>query len=174
MRRIRYQVAMSLDGYIAGPKGEFDWIPMDPDIDFGELFAQFDTVLLGRGTFEPLAAAGNLSMFADMRTYVFSTTLESADHPGMTVVGDGWKETVSALRAEPGKDIWLFGGGRLFQSLLAANLVDTVEVAVVPVMLGGGIPMAPPPIAQHKLKLTSHRVYSKSGIVALTYDLTSV
>jgi len=56
-RRVRYQVAMSLDGYIAGPDGEADWIVMDDDIDFKALFAQFDTFLLGRKTFEAIGAA---------------------------------------------------------------------------------------------------------------------
>lgn len=51
MRRVRYSVAMNLDGYIAGPNGEYDWIIMDPAIDFAALFAEFDTVLMGRRTF---------------------------------------------------------------------------------------------------------------------------
>ena len=58
MRRVRYVVAMSLDGYIAGPIGEADWIIMDPDIDFGALFERFDTFLMGRRTFEAMAGAG--------------------------------------------------------------------------------------------------------------------
>src|SRR4029453_13814868 len=69
MRRIRYSVAMSLDGYIAGPKGEFDWIKTDPDFDFSAVFKQFDTILAGRGTFEPMAAAGRTSM-PGMKTIV--------------------------------------------------------------------------------------------------------
>ena len=70
--------------------------------------------------------------------------------------------------AEPGKDIWLFGGGSLFRSLLAARLVDTVEVAVIPVLLGGGIPLLPPPTQQAKLRLVGNKVY-KTGIVSLEY-----
>jgi dihydrofolate reductase len=77
---------------------------------------------------------------------------------------------VTALRAESGKDIWLFGGGSLFRSLLEARLVDTVEVAVVPVLLGEGIPLLPPPARGTKLKLNSHRVY-KAGIVSLEYSI---
>ncbi len=172
MRRIRFQVAMSLDGYIAAPDGEYDWIPTDPDINFVDLFDQFDTVLVGRRTFAPMAATGGASMFADMRTFVISTTLRAVDYPGVTVVADEWEETARALRNESGKDIWLFGGGLLLQSLLGAKLVDTIEVAVVPVLLGGGIQMAPPPISQEKLTLTSHKVYEKTGIVALEYALT--
>ncbi|MEO5823497.1 MAG: dihydrofolate reductase family protein [Vicinamibacteraceae bacterium] len=60
MRRVRYQVAASLDGYIAGPSGEFDWIPMDPEIDFSALWAQYDTVIMGRKTFEAVYAASGI------------------------------------------------------------------------------------------------------------------
>ncbi len=67
-------------------------------------------------------------------------------------------------------DIWLFGGGLLFRNLLDAALVDTVEVAIVPVLLGNGIPLLPPPARRATLSLTGHRVY-KSGIVSLAYDV---
>src|SRR5437588_5708298 len=147
MRRIRYAVAMSLDGYVAGPKGEADWIIMDPEIDFRALFAQFDTVLIGRRTFEGMARGKKKKAGAmpGMKTLVFSRTLRQRDYPKVTIVAENAEETLSALRAEPGKDIWLFGGGLLFRSLLDAGLVDTVEVAMMPVLLGGGIPLFPPP-----------------------------
>jgi dihydrofolate reductase len=167
MRRIRYGVAMSLDGYIAGSKGEADWIIMDPDIDFGALFEQFDTFLLGRRTFEAIARGENAGM-PGMKTLVFSRTLRQCDHPEVTIVAERAEETLAALRAQPGKDIWLFGGGLLFRSLLEAGLVDTVEVAVIPVLLGGGIPLLPPPAKQTELTLTGHKVY-KTGIVSLEY-----
>src|SRR5687767_13648728 len=165
MRRIRYQVATSLDGYIAGPKGEADWIIMDPDIDFAALFEQFDTFLLGRRTFEPMANVKK-SETPGVKSFVFSRTLRQEDYPGVTIIAEGAEETVAALRAEDGKDIWLFGGGSLFRSLLDAGLVDTVEVAIMPVLLGEGIPLLPPPARQAKLKLTGHKVY-KTGIVSL-------
>lgn len=170
MRRIRYQVAASLDGYIAGPNGEADWIVADPEIDFAELFAQFDTFLMGRRTFEVMAGAGQGAM-PGVKTFVFSRTLRQEDYPGVTVVAEGVEETVTALRAEAGKDIWLFGGGALFRSLLEAGLVDTVEVAIIPVLLGGGIPLLPSPAGQTKLKLTGQKLYSKSGIVLLEYSV---
>jgi dihydrofolate reductase len=103
-----------------------------------------------------------------MKTFVFSRTLRQRDYPKVTIVGDNAEETVAGLRQEPGKDIWLFGGGLLFRSLLDAGLVDTVEVAVIPVLLGGGIPLLPPPAKQTKLTLTGHKIY-KTGIVLLEY-----
>src|ERR671916_2433956 len=169
MRRIRYQVAMSLDGYIAGPNGEADWIIIDPEIDFAALFEQFDTFLLGRRTFEAMGRGGQGGT-PGVKTFVFSRTLRQQDYPKVTIVAEGVEETVAALRAAPGKDIWLFGGGSLFRSLLDAGLVDTVEVAVMPVLLGEGIPLLPPPARQTRLKLTGHKVY-KTGIVSLEYSI---
>jgi len=169
MRRVRYQVAMSLDGYIAGPDDDFDWIPMDPEIDFAALYGQFDTFLMGRRTFEVMARMGDQNPTAGVETIVFSRTLRQEDHPGVTIVAGEPAETLAELRAQPGKDIWLFGGGSLFRGLLDAGLVDTVEIAVVPVLLGGGIPMLPAPARRAALRLTGHRVYGASGIVLLEY-----
>jgi dihydrofolate reductase len=167
MRRLRYQVAASLDGFIAGPDGQYDWIVKDPDIDFGALMAQFDTYVMGRKTFE--AAAGGPSMGG--RVVVFSRTLRQEDHPNVTIVAGDPAPAVRSLKAEPGKDIWLFGGGALFRTLLDAGVVDTVEVAVVPVLLGGGVPLLPGPYGVHGLALAGHRVYPKSGIVLLEYEV---
>jgi dihydrofolate reductase len=167
MRRIRYRVATSLDGYIAGPKGEADWIIVDPAIDFKAIFKQFDTLLVGRCTYEVMVRAKN-AVVPGMKMFVFSRTLRQRDYPDVTIVAENWAETVATLRADSGKDIWLFGGGLLFRSLLDAGIVDTVEVAVIPVLLGGGIPLLPPPALQAKLKLTGQKVY-QTGTVSLEY-----
>ena len=108
-------------------------------------------------------------MFKGMKVLVLSRTLKQSDHPKVTIVSRRVKETVAALRKEPGKDIWLWGGGELFRSLLELNLVDTVEVAVIPALLGGGIPLLPSPAQRAKLVLTGHRVYAKTGTVSLEY-----
>jgi dihydrofolate reductase len=170
MRRVRYAVAASLDGYIAGPKGEADWILMDPEIDFAAIWARFDTLLVGRRTFETMAGSGGGGgVGSGVKVLVASRTLDPRKYPKVTIVSERLGETVEALRKEDGKDIWLFGGGDLFRSLLELGLVDTVEVAVVPVLLGGGIPLLPTPANKASLSLTGHRIYSKTGIVALEY-----
>lgn len=167
MRRIRYAVAASLDGYIAGPRGEVEWVILDPEIDFAKMFKEFDTVLLGRNTFEAMAKAGKRSM-PGVQTFVFSRTLRQRDYPDVTILADRSEEMLATIRREPGKDIWLMGGGTLFRSLLEAGLVDTVEVSVVPLLLGSGVPLLPPRAGEAKLELVSHTVYD-TGIVSLQY-----
>ncbi len=167
MRKIRYQVACSLDGYIAGPDDEYDWIVMDPEIDFDALMGQFDTVLMGRRTYEVTGGAPS----PDMTTFVFSSSLRQEDHPDVTLVSGNVRQRLDDLRARPGKDIWLYGGGELFRTLLELDCVDTVEPAIVPVVLGGGRPMVPAPSARRRLSLTGNRTYKRSGIVLLQYDV---
>ena len=103
---------------------------------------------------------------------VFSRTLAPGDYPAVSVINSDPAETVRSLKKRPGKDIWLFGGGVLFRTLLEAGLVYTVEPAVVPVLLGDGIPMLPSPALRTKLSLSRHRLYSKSGIVLLEYTVS--
>ncbi len=168
-RRIRYCCAVSVGGYIAGPGGEFDWIVMDPEMDFAEMSERFDTYLLGRKTFE--AIGGRDESSSAMRTFVFSRTLRQSDYKHVTIVGENWKALVQSLREEPGKDIWLFGGGSLFRSLAAEGFVDTVEVGVIPTILGGGVPLVAEPASRIGLTLEEHRVYEKTGTVGLVYSV---
>jgi len=160
---------MSLDGYIAGPNGEHDWIIMDPAIDFKALFQSFDTVLLGRRTFEASRAMGGNGGMPGMTAYVVSRTLRPEDFPGVNILSDA-SSAIPALQAQPGKDIWLMGGGGLFRSLLEAGLVDTVEVAVIPVLLGQGIPLLPGLAGRARLELTGTQTYP-TGIVSLNYSV---
>ena len=170
MRRIVYAVATSLDGFIAGPNGEVDWIVMDPDADFNEVFQRFDTVLVGRKTFEPMAAAGRATM-PGMTTMVFSKTLNPNDYPDVTVVSDNVEETLKAHRSEPGKDIWLFGGGSLFESLVNSGVVDSISVAIIPVMLGSGIPLLPPTSGRVQLSFVKQELNEKTGMLSVEYEV---
>ena len=169
MKLLRYNVAMSLDGFIAGPNGEYDWIESDPAIDFAAMFAQFDTLLMGRRTFD-VAKARDLSAASSAQHWiVVSRTLKPEDHPGLTILSSGVARAVAALKAEPGKDIWLMGGGVLFRGMLDAGLVDAVEIALMPVMLGSGTPLLPEGRRQ-SLHLRESKALA-SGILMLSYSI---
>jgi dihydrofolate reductase len=171
MRKVSYGGAMSLDGFIAGPNGEHDWIVMDPDMDFAEMMGRFDTFLIGRKTFDAMRRMGSdVADLPEAKNIVFSRTLKPSDHPQLTISDDA-ERTVAELRAKSGKNIALFGGGELFRSLLAAGLVDEVGVSVIPVLLGGGTPLLPSPAARTALVLRKQRLYEKTGIVGLWYDI---
>ncbi|AYF77231.1 dihydrofolate reductase [Nocardia yunnanensis] len=159
MRKLVYYVAVSLDGYIAGPQGEFDFFPMCADMMawIGEHYPesvpahvreplglpldtpnkQWDTVLMGRGTYEPALAQG-VDPYPHLKQYVFSTTLAPADHPRVEVVNSDPVALVRELKRQEGMDIWLCGGGKLAGSLLGE--IDRLIVKSYPVIAGGGVP----------------------------------
>jgi dihydrofolate reductase len=168
MRTVIFSCAMSLDGYIAAPDGGYDWIVMDPEIDFDAMFKRYDTVLMGRKSYD--AARGAPYGMPKPKTYVFSKSLRQADVKNAIVSSD-LKKTVTELKQAPGKDIWLWGGGELFRSMLELELVDALEVAVIPVLLGAGLPLLPKTNKRAQLALTSHRLFKKTGTLLLSYDV---
>ena len=159
-----------MDGFIAGPNGEADWINTapDPEFDFNAFYSQFDTILMGRRSYEFVKGAGGGGSTPGMQVFVFSPTLRKEDHPGVTIVDDP-EGLMAELRSKPGKDVWLWGGGSLFRSFAELGLVDTVEVGVIPVLLGEGVPLLPPPAKRVALKLTGHKLDAKTGSVSLEY-----
>lgn len=171
MRRVRYSVAASLNGYIADANGGFDWIPHDPTVDFAALFGAVDTVVMGRRTYEVMQSQSEPAWKPGTRVYVVTRTLAPESAPGVTIVRDNPVDLTSSLRHETGSgEIWLFGGGQLFAALLAGRQVDAVEVAVVPVLLGTGIPLLASGGDRTALTLTRSHVYA-SGIVMLQYSV---
>jgi dihydrofolate reductase len=169
MRQLRYSVAASLDGYIAGPKGEFDWIVMDPEIDFAAMYASFGGLVMGRRSYEvSLATMGPEER--GLPTYVYSRSLPEGERDGVTFVRDAVPH-VRTLKEGDGKPLWLWGGGELFRQLAEAKLVDGVEIAIIPVLLGGGVQLLPSPGPRLTLQLRNHRLYKATGTLFLEYDV---
>lgn len=170
MRQLRYSVAASLDGYIAGPKGEFDWIVIDPEIDFAAMYAEVSGLVMGRRSYEVTVAMGGSGAQPGMPTYVYSRTLPEGERDGVTFARDAVAH-VRGLKQADGKPLWLWGGGELFRELATAGLVDGISVAIIPVVLGGGIPLVPAPGPRLSLRLRSHRLYATTGTLSLEYDV---
>ena len=124
---------------------------------------------MGRKTFAVLRAQGPAGPAKGKQIIVVSRKLSQTNHPDVTIIRDRIAERVAELKAQPGKDIWLFGGGELFRALLDAQLVDTVELAIMPVMLSKGIQVLPAGERSPTLRLVSSRV-TPTGIVMLVYS----
>lgn len=168
MRKIIAGFAASLDGYIEGPNGEYDWILIDKEIDFAAQMKRFDTYLFGRKSYEMVRRMGNKPT-PGITNYVFSNTLTEAAENYQLIKGD-IKERLLHLKQQPGKDIAVFGGAGLLASLLDAQVVEEIEVCIIPVLLGKGKPMINEVTKKVWLELTNHKIYG-NGSVALTYKV---
>jgi dihydrofolate reductase len=172
MRKIILQLAVSLDGYIEGPNGEYDWCFTDQDYGMSEFFKRIDSLFIGRKSYELTLSMGDAAMsgFPKLTEYVFSTTLKEV-RPGAFLIKENIEAEVTRIKNEPGKDIWLFGGASLTASLLSPGLVDEIILAVHPIILGGGKPLFSNINNRVPLKLINAKTYS-TGLVMLTYSVT--
>lgn len=170
MRQLRYSVAASLDGFIAGPNGEYDWIVIDPDIDFTEMYAAYSGLVMGRRSYEVLVSSGG-PVGPELPVYVYSRSLPPGVRNGVTFAADAVSHVRGLKETADGKPLWLWGGGELFRELVTAKLVDGVDLAVIPVLLGAGIPLMPGPFSRIPLQLRAHRLYPKTGTLSLEYDV---
>ena len=170
MRKLVLGLAVSLDGFIEGPNGEYDWCFMDPEYNMMEFIQRFDTVFVGRKTYEMSAGMeGGPEGFPKMKEYIFSTTLDSVKKDAILIKGD-IKSEVEKIKREKGKDIWLFGGAGLTTSLMNLGLVDELSLAVYPVILGAGKPLFNKIKNRIDLTLLNSKSYS-SGLISLSYSL---
>jgi dihydrofolate reductase len=171
MRKIVLQLAVSLDGFIEGPNGEYDWCFTDQDYGMSEFFERIDALFLGRKSYELMSGIEGDVMpgFPKLTEYVFSTTLTEVK-PGAVLINSDAENKVRKIREEPGKDIWLFGGAGLTASLLKWRLIDEIILAVHPILLGSGKPLFSNISERIPLTLTASKPYS-SGLVMLNYAL---
>ena len=167
MRKVVLGLGISLDGYIARPDGSVDFLFMPKDFSMAPFFATVDTGIMGRKTFD--VAKGGGSFGGSLVSYVMSRTLPSGERNGVRIVKDTPAALVRKLRAKPGKNIWLMGGGELARDFLKADLVDELALGVVPVLIGEGIPLFPAGFPQREFALVENITYSK-GLIGLKYQ----
>ena len=173
MRKVILSLAVSLDAYIEGPNGEYDWCFTDQDYGLSDFFKRIDSMFIGRKSYELTLTMGEEAMpgFPRLTEYVFSTTLKEVKPGAILIKGDIEKE-VKRIKNEPGKDIWLFGGANLTTSLLNLGLIDEISMAVHPILLGSGKSLFGKLNKRIPLKITDTKTYS-TGLVVLTYALTN-
>jgi dihydrofolate reductase len=171
MRKVILQLAVSLDGYIEGPNGEYDWCFQDQDYGMSEFFKRIDSVFMGRKSYELALSMGDVEMpHPKLTEYIFSTRLNRV-RPGATLIKEDIEVKVRRIKSEPGKDIWLFGGAGLTASLLNLGLVDEINMAVHPIILGSGKALFSNIQNRIRLTLIHHKTYS-TGLVSLTYAIS--
>ncbi|MGV9674685.1 dihydrofolate reductase family protein [Nocardia sp. NPDC003482] len=186
MRKLVYYVGVSLDGYIAGPAGEFDFFPVAEDVtawiatDYPETIpahlrphlgmavdtpnTRWDTLIMGRGTYEPGLAIGVASPYPHLKQYVVSTTLPEVEDPAVEIVRENPVALVRRLKAEEGRDIWLCGGGTLAGVL--ADEIDELILKTYPVLAGTGVPVLAGAFHPTRFTPTARREFASGAQVS--------
>lgn len=167
-RKVILNLCLTLDSFIEGPNGEYDWCLTDQDYGMTDFLNRIDTIFFGRKSYEQLQEAAP-GAFADKQTVVFSTTLKNEEN-SFKIISDNIKSEIENFLTQPGKDIWLFGGASLTSALLKLNLVDELMIALHPLILGKGKPLFSDIENRIPLKLTDTKTYS-SGLVQLFYQV---
>jgi len=166
-RKVVLGLGISLDGYIARPDGSVDFLFMPKDYSMGPFFKTIDTAVLGRKTHDDGLKMGG-TFGGGIKYFVFSRTLPPGERNGITFTNESPGAVISAIRKQPGKHIWLMGGGELIRDFLKEDLVDELYLGVVPVLIGEGIPLFPSGFPQREFDLIENKSYSQ-GMIALKY-----
>ena len=168
-RRVVVFIATSLDGYIARPNGDVDWLFTDQDYGYSEFIAGVDTIIMGRKSYQTIVDLGEWP-YAAMNVYVYTRRPTHPDDPRVTFTSVPPVELVEELRKWPGRDIWVLGGGELIGVFLDAGLIEDATIAVHPVFLGDGIPLIPRGTRTTWLNLVGQKWY-ENGLVILSYTV---
>lgn len=168
MRNICLFIASSLDGYIARTSGAIDWLFTDQDYGYSEFFAQIDTVIMGRKTYEQVLSFGEYP-YVGKKSFVFSKTLQGKSHRYVEFVGSNLIDFINTLRQSEGQDIWLVGGSEIVHFFMQNGFIDELILSIHPIVLGSGIPLfARDPNIETLLELKNVRTFD-SGLVQVIY-----
>ncbi len=172
MRKLKYYIAMSLDGCIADEEGSFDSFIAEGEHvkDYIDSLERFDIVLMGRKTYEVGLKEGKTNPYPMMKSYVFSQTIKESPDENIEIVSENVSQFVNHLKQGTGKDIYLCGGANLATTLFQTNLIDEVIIKLNPFLMGSGIPLFSGKIQQTNLELTQSKIYD-NGIVLLFYQV---
>ncbi len=173
MKRIRLYIAVSLDGFIARPDGDLDWLiqfpnPSGTDHGYNELLQSVDTLIMGGATYRWLLNEGSEWPYKDQTTYVVSHQKGSPSE-SIRFISQQVVETIRQMKAGGGKDIWLVGGGQVITLLLNEDLIDEMQICYIPIILGNGIPLFPDRPKESHWKVTAQELYD-SGILKINFN----
>ena len=166
MRKVILNVAVTLDGFIAGPNGEYDWCFTDADYGMTDFLKSIDATLMGGKSYRLVAAYG--PPYPEFTNYVFTRTEKETSFKNVIFVSGNIPTFVKTLKEEEGKSIWLFGGGEIIHPLLEGNLIDEMILSVHPLILGAGIPLFKN-VTEQKFFQMADAIAYPSGLVQLIY-----
>ncbi|RYZ28052.1 MAG: dihydrofolate reductase [Sphingobacteriales bacterium] len=175
MRKLILGLAVTLDGYIEGPEGEYDWCFTDQDYGLNAFYSRIDALFVGRKSYEIMQAHADPSGdnaipgMPPLKEYVFSNTMKEVKKGATLVSGDSMAEA-RRIKSLPGKDIWLFGGASLTDAMMKEGLVDELWLSVHPILLGGGKQLFRPQDTRQPLTLLETKTY-ETGLVSLRYKV---
>lgn len=173
MKKVKLYIAVSIDGYIARPDGDLEWLtgfpnPSKTDYGYKDFFASVDTVIMGNRTYQDILLMDVLWPYKDMETYVVTHHAQETKE-NIRFISENVVETISGLRKKDGKDIWLVGGGQLTSILLNADMVDEMQITFIPVVLGNGIPLFTNNPNESQWNLLENKAFD-NGVLQVKYQ----
>lgn len=173
MKKIIIYIAASIDGRIAEPKGGTEFLsgyPITEAMDYGykEFYNSIDTIIMGGRSWREMDAMDAMGGYKDKAVYVVSRN-DWGEKKGITFITENVADRIAAMCNEAGKDIWLFGGGELISMLLAADLVDEMQITYIPIILGRGISLFSEQPKESKWELVESKTY-ENNVLQVKYQ----
>lgn len=168
-------IATSLDGFIARPDGNIDWLtsmpnPKNEDYGYAELLKSIGTTIMGRKTYQDIIGFGIDWPYIDMNSYVVTSNKDlQIQSPNTFLLTENLNDLIAETKDQSKKDIWLIGGGQLIKSFLDAGLIDKMIITVIPKIIGEGIPLFSETSQESNWKPVEVKLFD-TGVVALTYE----